>query len=513
MTQAAAESPSPLSPQVESRPGLLKALGPGMAIAIVVGNVIGSGIYAKPGRIAAEAGDFTVIIAAWILAGVLCTFGALCFAELAVMLPRAGGLYVYLREAYGRPVAFLFGWTEFLFGRPASIGALSVFFVAMLSEAIDSAPRPVEVILVAFAVIALMAWVNVIGVIWGGRMQGVTTALKAGLLAAVAALPFILPLFDRPGFDVAHYASTLAPAGGETETQGDGETEDRAGPTVEHRAGQKKTPAARFALVLLAVMWAYNGWHGITPVAEEVRNPQRNIPLALFGGLGILVLLYVWANVAYHGVVPMEEMARPENQEHVARIMVSKLLGPVGTQLVSLSIALSALGAINSNFLLGPRISFAMGRDDIFFRPLGRVHVNYRTPATAIIVQAAMGMALIVGSAVLVERIEALKGKSVFDMLTEFVVFSASFFYVLAVAAVFVLRWKRPDWPRPYRTLGYPVVPIIYLAFYAWFLLFVFLGQPVDSLIGLGLTALGLPAYFLYRDWARRNPEVTTDGQ
>ena len=518
MSETTPQSASPLAADVESRPSLLRALGPGMAIAIVVGNVIGSGIYAKPGKIAADAGDFRLILAAWITGGILCILGSLCFAELAVMLPRAGGLYVYLREAYGRTVAFLFGWSEFVFGRPASIGALSMIFVGSLGQATGWKLSITGTIVLAFLLIAGLAWINVMGVIWGGRMQGATTALKAGFLALVAALPFVTPLFGEQGIDVANYRSTL-----DDDEQSSGErTSDgkanRAGihalPAIDLIAPPVEKPlAGMFAMVLLAVMWAYNGWHGITPIAEEVRDPQRNIPFALFGGIGLLIVLYVSANVAYHGVIPMEEMARKHNQEHVAEIMVGRLIGPVGLRMMSASIMLSVLGAINSNLLLGPRVSFAMGRDDVFFRSLGRIHVNYRTPAAAIIVQALMGMALIIASALLVNYVEAFRGKNIFGLLTDYVVFSASIFYMLAVLAVIVLRFKHPDWDRPYRTLGYPLVPLLYLTFYAWFLYYVYAAQPKEANIGLGLIALGLPVYFGYRTWARHNPQQLHDGQ
>jgi len=512
LSDADPHSPGPLSPEIESRPGLLRALGPGMAIAIVVGNVIGSGIYAKPGKIAAEAGDFRLIITAWVLGGVLCILGALCFAELAVMLPRAGGLYVYLREAFGRPVAFLYGWSEFVFGRPASIGALSMIFVGSLGKVIGSDFDSVVEILLAFLIISLMAWVNVMGVIWGGRIQGATTVLKAGFLALVAVLPFLMPLFGKPGISTENYRPIRL-----VERQSVAEAEDADQQTSAldgaQTASAGKSLAGQFALVLLAVMWAYNGWHGITPMAEEIRNPQRNIPLALFLGIGLLIVLYVSANIAYHGVVPMDEMAKPENQEHVAEITVSKLLGPLGLKFMSASVMLSVLGAINSNMLLGPRISFAMGRDDAFFRQLGRVHVNFRTPALAIIVQALMGMLLIVASAILVRFAVAFREKNIFDVLTDYVIFSASIFYMLAVLAVFVLRKKHADWERPYRTLGYPVVPLAYLAFYTWFLYYVYLRQPVEASIGVVLILLGLPIYFVYRAWARGNPEVMHDGQ
>jgi amino acid transporter len=513
----------PLSPNAESRPGLLRVLGPGIAIAIVVGNVIGSGIYAKPGKIAAIAGDFNLIMAAWVTGGVLCILGSLCFAELAVMLPRAGGMYVYLREAYGRVVAFLFGWTEFIFGRPASIGALSMFFVSSFQVATGWELSATSQILLAFGVIAVTAWINVMGVIWGGSVQGISTALKAALLAMVAALPFVMPLFGGEGVNPDNYRSTLSTT---EEVPADtaaamptGEDAAVTKPATKPAAALRSMPAT-FALVLLAVMWAYNGWHGITPIAEEVRNPARNIPLALFGGIGLLIVLYVSANIAYHGVLTVDEMAVKENQKHVAEVMVSRLIGPMGVKLMSLSVMLSVLGALNSNLLLGPRVSFAMGRDDVFFRSLGRVHVNYRTPAAAILVQALMGMVLIIASALLIKYHPAFApdptGKpqpSIFDLLTDYVVFSGSIFYMLAVLAVIVLRIKHPDWERPYRTLGYPLVPLAYLTFYSCFLYYVYMEKPAESNIGLGLIAIGLPAYFAYRWWAKRHPETLHDGQ
>jgi basic amino acid/polyamine antiporter, APA family len=541
---------SPLGPTVESRPGLLRVLGLGTAIALVVGNVIGSGIFFKPGGIAADVGDFRLIISAWIAGGVVCILGGLCFAELGAMLPRAGGLYVYLREAYGRPTAFLFGWTEFAFGKPASNAALSVAFVGALDAAVGWDLGIFAVVAVAAGVVSLMAWINIVGVIWGGRVQAGTTIIKAGFLGVVAALPFVLLAFrgGTPAFSVDNYATTLSAAPHQT------------------------TFAAQFAAAMLAVMWAYNGWHGITPVAEEIRDPERNIPRALFLGIGILIVLYVGANFAYHGVLSMDEMAAGGTS--AAQNMVRKSLLPIsesaagfGVALVTAVIMTSTFGAINSNILEGPRVSFAMGRDDVFFRGLGRVHVNYRTPAVAIAVQALMAAGLLVatGGYVWVEsrapRVEseaaapaggertsniehstsniespAAGGESVtaagsqpstldprprsnsdqlkdtFTILTNLVVFSASLFYFLAVLAVIVLRYRRPEWRRPYRTHGYPLVPLLYLAFYTWFLWYVYWGEPLEANVGLLLVALGLPAYYGWRAWARRHPEDLRDG-
>lgn len=466
----------PLSPKVESQPSLLRALGPGMAIAIVVGNVIGSGIFLKPGRIAADAGEFGLIISAWIAGGLICLLGALSIAELAAMLPRAGGLYVYLREAYGRPLAFLFGYTDFLFIRPASVGALSVAFVANLTALLAIRHNPVLEVVLCLSVIGLLGWINIVGVIWGGRMQGVTTLIKAGFVAAVALLPVILWLLGREPGTFANYSTTVSTA--------------------------DASFSGRFALALLAVLWAYNGWEGVTSTAEEIRDPQRNLPWSLFAGLGILILLYVSANLAYHAVLPMNELAAAGTGGSL--LYGKTLLGPIGSQIISVGIMLSTFGAINSNILLGPRVSFAMGRDGVFFRSLGRVHANYRTPAVAICVTCVMSAVLVIASAVRIGWFQYNPEVSIFDQLTNYVIFSSSIFFMFVVVAVFVLRRTHPEWERPYRTIGYPIVPIAYIVCYAWFLYQVYLQQPFEANVGLGLIALGVPVYLAWNAWARR---------
>jgi amino acid transporter len=274
------------------------------------------------------------------------------------------------------------------------------------------------------------------------------------------------------------------------------------------------TLAAQVGTVLLAVMWAYNGWHGITPLAEEVHNPQRNIPLALFLGIGILIALYLSANIAYHGVLSMEELRAAG--DHGAEQMLSKLLGRKGLAAMSAVIMCSTFGAINSNLLEAPRISFAMGRDRVFFRTLGKVHPTFRTPAPAILVMAIMSIALValvgVGKSFVADVdptrfdselarkiIISLKDDSIFSLLTNFVIFSASIFYVLGVLAVIVLRARRPELERPYRTWGYPLTPAIFLVVYIWFLRQVYLDKPLESRVGLVLIAVGVPVFLVYR--------------
>ena len=478
--------------QSNEKVSLLRALGPGMAVAIVVGNVIGSGIFATPGGIANDGRGFSLIISAWVTGGVLSLLGGLCFAELGAMLPRAGGMYVYLKHAYGRPVGYLQGWTQFIFGNPGSLGALSIIFVAHLGEILypENAEGISRYMTLALSVTLIvgLATVNIVGVLWGGWVQSVTTVFKAGVVLAVAVLPFCVGGADEPVTSLGDLWTKALPLGDEA-----------------------PSATSRFALVLLAVMWAYNGWHGITPVAEEIREPGKNIPRALLIGVGVLTTLYVSANIAYHLVVPMEEMIAEGNREKVAVLLFDRLLGPVGGTLMAVGVMVSTFGAINSNLLLGPRVPFAMGRDDRLLGWLGSVNPRFRTPARAIAVQAAMGVVLLVGSTLLVDRLRegAETGPSVFDLMTSFIVFSSSIFYMLAVAAVLVLRRRHPEWERPFRV--HWLVPVAYLVFYSWFLGHVLFGRPLEAGIGIAMTLSGLPVFLAGVAWARRTKKQDAD--
>jgi basic amino acid/polyamine antiporter, APA family len=471
-------------------------LGPLVATAVVVGNTIGSGIFLKPGNIAGDGGQFWLIIALWVVGGGLCLLGALCVAELATMLPQAGGLYVYLREAYGKPVAFLFGWCEMLFSRPASTGALAVAFISSLTLAVQWKASAGMQVLLATALLISLAWVNIVGVVWGGRLQFVTTLIKVAFLALVALLPWVwLPLTGQ-GLAWSNYATTVTP--------------------------RLPSLSAQVGAVLLGILWAYDGWHGLAPLVEEVRRPQRNIPLALLAGIGILVLLYVGANVAYHGVLSMPEMQAAGN--HAAEEMLRRLLGQSGLACMSTVIMCSTFGALNANLLYAPRVTFAMGRDGVFFRELGHVHATYRTPAIAIGVLAVMAAGLVAAVALgkhlvhglaaeslpseLARRIVAsLQQGTVFDLLTNCVVFAASIFYLLSVLAVVVLRYRQPDLRRRYRTWGYPLTPLVFVTVYVWFLSQVYASDPLESRAGLLFIALGVPVYWLYRRTsAHRSP-------
>jgi len=470
-----------------SVPALTRALGPSMATAVVVGSVIGSGIFLKPGHIAAEVGHFGWILFVWVLGGLLCALGALCFAELAAMLPRAGGLYVYLRAAYGDLVAFLFGWTETLLARPASTGALAVAFAGSLSVALDWQASEWSQVMFASLLVLGLALVNMVGVVWGGRMQLAVTLVKAGFLAFVALSPLLFAPVSGWQVDAANYGTTVEP--------------------------RQAAWSAQLGAALLAVLWAYNGWEAVTPLAEEIKEPERNLPLALFLGVGLLMVLYVGANVTYHGVLTMEEMRAAG--DHAAERMLERLAGPRGRQLMSAVIMCSTFGAINTNLLYGPRVGFAMARDGLFFRSLAGIHARYRTPVVAILLSATLSIGLMIAITLgkqafegvvvgesdrfLDRFVRSLQADSTFDLLTNLVIFSLSVFYALAVLAVILLRRRHPEWPRSYRTWGYPWTPVVFLAVYVWFLGQVYRGNPVETRAGLGVLLAGFPAFWWFR--------------
>lgn len=490
-------TPETTTPGAPSSAHLQRVLGPATAIAIVVGSVIGSGVFFKPGTIASAAGSFPLIISVWVLGGVLCMMGAFCFAELAAMYPQAGGLYVYLRETYGRLIAFLFGWSEVLLAKPAAIGALSVAFTDRLDILCGGGLSDWGRIVIASAVILGLAVVNSLGVAWGGRVQLGMTILKAGLVVAVAALPFVLMPFLGTTIRLENYTSTAPP--------------------------QYHGLAAQVGAVLLAVMWAYHGWHGITPLAEEIRDPQRNVPLGLIGGIGIVIVLYVSANISYHGMLSMSELqiAKQRGAEH----MLMKLVGPAGQSVMAFIIMCSTLGAINSNVLETPRVAFAMGRDRVFFRSLGWVHATFHTPIAAILVTAFMSVGMLFSVAIAKQGVvgmdpktlsgdlprkfvDGLQQNTIFDLLTNFVVFASSIFHMLVVLAVFILRRRLPNVIRPYKTFGYPFVPAAFLVIYVWFMWQIYRGSPVEAHVGILLIALGVPAYWAYQRWGTTGPRT-----
>jgi amino acid transporter len=456
-----------------------------MATAVVVGTVIGSGVFKKPQSIAEHVPHFGLAALLWVLGGVLVLLGALAYAEVAVVLPRAGGNYVFLREAYGRLAGFLWGWVDFCIIRSASLAALATIFTESLHDIVRNEAFQRWVGLpsgtnlgfwtqrfLTVSVLAILAWVNIRGVRWGGVLQLVITIVKIGSLVAIALLPFVI-LAGWLSAPTTPDVSLLRPVWPDD---------------------WRQVSLGGLGSAFLGVLWAYHGWQNIAPVAEEVRRPQRNLPLALLSGVAIIITVYIGANLAYHLVIPRGEMAELK-QTTVATEFGLRLLGSLGAAAASAAVMCSVFGSLNGNLLVGPRIIFAMGEDGLVPRALGVVHARYRTPAFAIAILAIWSALQIVTVALLTWLGWLDETKSHFDMLTDFAMFGAVIFETLAVVSIFIFRRRLPGAERPYRCVGYPIVPALYVILPAFILVNMFIYQQIESLAGVAFIALGAAVY------------------
>src|ERR1700722_1922944 len=422
---------------------LPRRLGLVDATLIVVGIVIGSGIFLLPNLIARNLPSGTAIISVWVAAGVLSYFGALAYAELGAMMPATGGQYVYLREAYGEWCAFLCAWVFALAAVPGGIAFLAVGFAIYLDQFVplSAAART----MVSLALVSTLSVNNAIGVREGVWVQRIFTSLKiAGLLLVISAAIFAPSAAANPKLPPLTYGG--------------------------------------FGFAMAACLMAYNGWSYVSFVAGEVKQPERNLPRALAWGMGVVMAIYVSANLAYLHVMTIPEIAATER---VGAAVALRVMGPAGAAVLSAVVLLSIIGAINGCILTGARIPFAQARDGLFFASFGRIHPRFETPAFAIAMQALWTCLLIVTGS--------------YQSLSSYTIISAWIFYTMSVAAVWVLRRKMPDAPRPYRMWGYPVTLWLFVAVSIWFLADALVNQPKVSLIALALAAAGVPAYFLWR--------------
>jgi APA family basic amino acid/polyamine antiporter len=449
---------------------LERRLGVFSATSIIVGSMVGSGIFIAPSIMAAYVAAPGVWLALWLIGGALTLLGALSYAELCAMMPRAGGQYVFLREAFGPRLAFVYGWTFFTVIQTGFNAAVAIAFAKFLAgvglhagenDLLFSAGRFEfsRAQAVATVVIAALTWVNVRGVREGALVQNVFTALK---IAAIALLVVVAFASGRGHW--SHFA-----------------------PLVGTQLGVRGLPIGFFAAAGVAMskaLFAYDAWNTVTFAAEEVRDPQRSLPRALVLGTVVTTLAYTAACAAYLYVLPIERMAVVE-ENRIAADVAAVVLGGAGVTLVSVAILISTFGCVNGLVLGGARVLFAMARDGLFFRAAGRLDPRRHTPKGALVLQGVWSCVLAVSGS--------------YDRLLTYVTFSSLGFNALTVVGLFVLRRKRQEWTRPYRTWGYPVTPAVYLAGASFFLLYIFLGDPVDALAGLGLVALGLPAYAVFR--------------
>jgi APA family basic amino acid/polyamine antiporter len=418
------------------------------ALSIVIGIVIGAGIFLVPNLVARELKSAPLILAVWVFAGVISFFGALACAELGTALPSTGGQYVFLREAYGPLVGFLYGWSMFLVARSAQIAWMSVTLTLYIGYFVPLSVAASKVL--GIAAIAVFTAVNYWGTTAGAMVQKLFTAAKvAGLLGII----FSALLWSGKGAGIAPPVAT--------------------GFSV-----------SSFGVALIACVLAYDGWVQVSFVAGEIRDPQRNVLLSLAIGLVACVAIYVLANVAYLHVLTIPEIAA---SDHVGAAAAERALGPLGGKVVSIVILISIIGGLNGCFLTIPRIYFAQARDGLFFRKFAEMHPIHKTPGFAILAQAPWAAVLVVTGS--------------YESLLDYAMYAIWLSYVLMVAGVVVLRIRKPDLPRPYRMWGYPITAILFLAVAFWFLANMTLKRPVPSLAALLLIAAGIPVYFF---WVRQ---------
>jgi len=457
--------------QGKNKVGLVRQLGLFDSTMILVGIVIGSGIFLTTGIMAKSIPSAGLILLAWVVGGLLTLAGALTYAELGAAMPEAGGQYVYLREAYGPLSGFLFGWILFLVYIPGGMAALAVAFAEyfgyffpslstgriIFSTAIDVLNNSFEYSLswgqlVGIAVIIFLSTVNYIGVGFGKIVQNIFTVIKIGIIMAIIILGFTIGKGTAVDFSL-----------------------NPTGLSLSHLI-------IGFGVALVAVSWAFDGWNNLNFVAGEIKNPKRNLPFSLVFGTLILIVLYALTNYIYLYGLPIVEMI---GVVRIAEKATTALFGGATAALISAAVMVSTFGALNGTILAGPRVYYAMAKDKLFFRKVGEVHPRFRTPGFAIIIQAIWAFFL------------TLSGT--FEQLFTFVMFVAIIFWITAATSVFTLRRKYPDLPRPYKTWGYPAVPIVFIVAAVGILINTLIEKPVESLAGIGFTALGIPVYYYWR--------------
>ena len=457
----------------EKRLELVRGLGAWASGAIVVGTMIGTGIFLKPAEMAREGRFVSVVFAAWIVGAILSLFGALSYAELGAMIPEAGGEYAYLRRGFGPVWGFLFGWMHSIVGRPSSASSIAAGLVRFLGFLLPVVATPIFTLHIAIpgltswlkpydfvftwaqplAVLwlAIMTGVNYLGVRLGGQVQVFLTAIKIISVVIVIGVAFFAPASSPHAPDPIWPAALNAGVFG------------------------------AFLAALAAALWAYDGWEDLNLVGSEVQDPHRNFPRALVGGVSLVAIIYLLFSAACLKVLPFDNVA---SSQHIASDVVAHVAGRGAATWITLAMVISAIGSMNSSILSGARVPYAMARDGIFFKIAGGIHPKFRTPGRALIFQGVLASLM------------ALTGT--FEELTNLFIFAGWIFYGLAVVALFRMRRTEPDLPRPYRCRGYPWVPGIFVAGALALTVNIWIDRPVRCSIGLLLILAGLP---FYRHW------------
>src|SRR3989475_110316 len=437
---------------------LIRRLGLWSAVAVLVGSTIGSGVYRSPASVAQRIDAVPLFLLAWVVGAIVVLCGALTYSELAAAFPRSGGVYVFVRESFGRLPAFLFVWAELWVIRPGAFGAIGITASAYTLRTLGHDPAtivaslgPLDVRaeqLLGAGYIVLVGTVNFFGIHRGAVLQNLSTIFKVGALAALILV----------GFALGSQSADL-PAGG----------------IFAQRAAVGLSP---FLLAMVAILWAYDGWADLAFVGGEVVNPQRTLPRALLIGTATVVVLYLGANLVYLYLIPIHQM---KHAELVAADVAQLVIGPAGVIVVSAAIAVSTFGTLNGSVMTAPRILFAAARDGLLPGPIARVDPKNHAPTAAIVLMTVMGMLFI-----MVRRFTALADQFIIGIWP---------FYALAVAGVYVLRRTRPQLERPYRTWGYPVVPVVFLVAALFLLGNYLVRETVSFAIDIGIILSGVPSY------------------
>ena len=443
---------------------LSRDLGVSHAAAVVVGTIIGSGIFLVPAEMMQAVGSAKLVYLAWIVGGMLSFFGALTYAELGAMKPQAGGEYVYVRDGYGPLAGFLYAWTWFLIAKPASVatvvtglvrilGTFSVF--SFFSSNVISIPFPVTWgQLVAITAAILISFLNYLGIKKAGEFQLVFTLLKVAIILGI-----VVVCFGGSGSVAGHGWSNFA------------------GTFTGAKGG-----IAGFMAALVAALWAYDGWNDLNMVAGEVKQPERSIPIALIAGVATVGLLYILVNAGVQYVLPAHAIAASPRPASDA---VAQVMGRMGAGIVSAGMALSMLVTLNGTIMSGARVPYAVARDGYFFKALAEVHPRFHTPSVAIIVQAVLSVLLL------------LLGAN-FRQLFSLAIFAEWLFYMIAGSTIFVFRNRDPRAARPYRMWGYPVVPAVFVGVATALLCYTFKNDWPNSGYGLLVILAGVPVFFAF---------------
>jgi basic amino acid/polyamine antiporter, APA family len=451
--------PSANIPTLE--PQLARDLGVSHATAVVVGTIIGSGIFLVPSQMMMAVGSAKLVFLAWLIGGLLSFFGALTYAELGAMKPQAGGEYVYVRDAYGPLGGFLYAWTTLLISKPASIATITAGFVLILgtfpafgffSHTILTHPLVTYGQLAAIGAAVCISFLNYIGVKKAGEFQLVFTILKIAIIVGIGLMCFTY--------------------------RGDAGWHNFATEFVGAKGG-----IAGFMAALVAALWAYDGWNDLNQVAGEIRDPERNIPIALIAGVAIVGALYVLVNAGVQYVLPASAVAATPRPASDA---VALVLGGLGASIVSAGMALSMLVTLNGTTMSGARVPFAAARDGYFFPGVAKVHPRFLTPSVAILLQLGLAIALL------------LVGEN-FRQLFTLAIFAEWLFYMITASTIFVFRRREPDAVRPYRVWGYPLVPLLFVIASGILLYYTFSDNPLNSTVGLLVILAGIPVFYHFR--------------